>query len=61
MSQVITLVNNYDEDLTNVQIIGRIGLSNDDIYSTFDTKLTKEVTCSKENSKVYYSTNKDAT
>lgn len=61
VSQTITLVNNYDEDLTNVQIIGRIGLSNDDIYSTFDTNLTKEITCTKQNVKIYYSTNKNAT
>ncbi len=54
----LDLVNNYNEDLTNVKIIGKVGYSNDELKSTFDTNLSKALSI--ENAKVYYSTNKDA-
>lgn len=52
----LKLVNNYDEKITNVQIIGRIGANN----STFDVQLAKAIDVSEKNAKVYYSTDKDA-
>lgn len=55
----LSLVNNYDENLTDVQMIGRIDYSNDNIQSTFDTEL-KEIKISDKNAKVYYSTNINA-
>lgn len=55
--QSLNLVNNYNEDLREVQIIGRIGYSDEEIVSTFDTKLTKPI---QADGKVYYSTNKNA-
>ena len=58
--QTLTLVNNYDEEITNVEIIGRIGYTNVDIASTFDTNLIKPIEVNKEGTKIYYSENKDA-
>ena len=56
--QTINLVNNYDDKISNVAIIGRIDYSNAEIESTFETKLTKPIEIA--NGKVYYSTNTNA-
>ena len=56
--RTLSLVNNYDEDLTNVQIIGRIGYANDAVSSTFVPTLSKAVEVA--NAKVYYSDNVQA-
>ena len=56
----LNLVNNYDENLTNVQIIGGINYSNNDITSTFNAELSKQIQINDENAKVYYSTNVNA-
>ena len=57
--QTINLVNNYNDKITNTQIIGKIGYINEELKSTFDLELAKKIEV--ENAKVYYSTNKDAT
>ena len=56
--QTIDLVNNYDNNITNVEIIGRLGYTNNELNSTFDLMLTRPIEIN--NAKVYYSTNKDA-
>ena len=58
INQTISLVNNFDKELTNVQIIGRIGYSDNKVVSTFNAGLTDKIEV--ENAKVYYSENKDA-
>ena len=57
----VNLVNNYDQDLTNVQIIGRAGYADDNVESTFNTEITKEIEVSNSKVKVYYSSNAGAT
>lgn len=57
--QTINLVNNYDYNISNVQILGKIGYSSDKVTSTFNTELTKAIEVT--NGKVYYSTKVDAT
>lgn len=52
----LDLVNNYDEKITNVQIIGRLEKD----HSTFSTVFTKPIEVNGINAKVYYSNNKDA-
>ena len=54
----IVLVNNNEEDLTNVVIIERLGTNTENNNSTFITKLTKPVEV--ENAKVYYSENENS-
>lgn len=56
IKHTINIVNNYDEDIKDVQIIGRIGYYN----STFETKLTKPISTNKQDVKIYYSNNKNA-
>lgn len=60
IEQILTLVNNYGEDLTNVEIIGQLGYTNTELISTFETKLTKGIEVNKEGTKVYYTENKEA-
>ncbi len=60
-TNTVSLVNNYDQDLANVQIIGRVGYADDDVTSTFNTELTKEIEVSNSKAKVYYSSNAGAT
>lgn len=55
-THTLDLVNNYDEKITNVQIIGRLGKDN----STFSTIFTKPIEVTGINAKIYYSNNKDA-
>lgn len=55
--QSLNLVNNYEKGLENLQIVGRIGYSSEEIVSTFDIELLKPV---EVNGKVYYSTNLNA-
>ncbi len=59
--QTLTFVNNYDQKIQQIQMIGRIGYENEELTSTFDTCLTQPVQVSKSNAKVYYSDKKDAT
>lgn len=59
--QAVSLVNNYDNDLTQMQITGRIGYSNSSISSTFETNLTKAISLNNKKAKVYYSQNPNAT
>ena len=54
----IVLVNNNEEDLTNVTIIEKIGTNSENENSTFITNLTKPVEV--ENAKVYYSENENS-
>lgn len=56
--QTINLVNNYNNKITNTQIIGKIGYINEELNSTFDLELSRPIEV--ENGKVYYSTNKEA-
>lgn len=56
----LSLVNNYDENLTDVKILGKIGFSNNDTISTFDTNLVNPIEINVDNAKIYYSENKDA-
>lgn len=56
--QTINLVNNYNNKITNTQILGKIGYINEELNSTFDLELTKPIEV--KNGKVYYSTNKEA-
>lgn len=51
--QTLNLVNNYEEDIKNLCIIGKIGCSNEEISSTFEMTLQKPI---QTNGKVYYST-----
>lgn len=59
--QTVTLVNNYDNNLTQMQVIGRIGYSNSNISSTFETNFTKAISLNNKKAKVYYSQNPNAT
>lgn len=61
VEQTIDIVNNYGKDITNMQLVGKIGYVENEIKSTFDTALTKPVEVSNKNAKVYYSENKNAT
>ena len=61
LTQSISLVNNYDQKIEQVQMIGRVGYINEDYTSTFDTALSKPIQVSQANAKVYYSNNKNAT
>ena len=54
----IVLVNNNEEDLTNVTIIEKIGTNSENENSTFVANLTKPVEV--ENAKVYYSENENS-
>lgn len=54
----IVLVNNNEEDLTNVVIIERLGTNSENENSTFIANLTKPVEV--ENAKVYYSENENS-
>ena len=56
--QTIDLVNNHNEKITNIEMIGRIGYTNNELKSTFDLEIIKPIEI--ENAKVYYSNNKDA-
>ena len=56
VKHTISIVNNYEDSINDVQIIGRIGYSN----STFETKLAKAIEVNKNSAKVYYSDNKNA-
>ena len=56
IKHTVSIVNNYDENIQDVQIIGRIGYSD----STFEIKLSKAIVVNKNNAKVYYSNNKNA-
>lgn len=56
--QTIDLVNNFDSEISNVELIGRLGYIGENFNSNFDVKLVEEI---KVNSgKVYYSTNPNA-
>ena len=61
VEQTIDIVNNYGKDISNMQLVGRIGYVSNEIKSTFDATLTKPVEVSNKNAKVYYSENKNAT
>lgn len=58
LEQTLNLVNNYDDRINNVAIIGRVDYSNEEITSTFETQLTKPIEIT--NGKVYYSTSTNA-
>lgn len=61
VEQTIDIVNNYGKDISNMQLVGRMGYVSNGIKSTFDATLTKPVEVSNKNAKVYYSENKNAT
>ena len=61
VEQTIDIVNNYGKDISNMQLVGRVGYVSNGIKSTFDATLTKPVEVSNKNAKVYYSENKNAT
>lgn len=54
-NQTINLVNNYDKDLNNVEVIGLLGYKNRETVSDFDLNLIEAVNVSGVNAKVYYS------
>lgn len=60
VTQTLTLVNNYDQKIQQIQMIGRIGYTNQELVSTFDTALTQPIKANSKNVKVYYSNKKDA-
>ena len=57
----VTLINNYDNPITDISIIGRIPnevenvINEQKVKSTFITKLTEEVATNYKNTKIYYS------
>lgn len=61
-----TIVNNFEETLSNVQVIGRFPVRNDDngdledLISTFDATLNSEVITSGSVAEVFYSEDADA-
>lgn len=55
--QTLNLVNNYEEDIKNLCVIGKLGYSNEENLSTFEMKLEKPI---QTTGKVYYSTNSNA-
>lgn len=57
----INLVNNYENKLTDMEIIGRLGYNAENINSSFDANLTKPIEVKNANATVYYSNNKQAT
>ena len=63
----MTVLNNYDTEISNVEIIGRIpAIGNtdkdgNDLHTTIDTYLKREITLSGLVSKIYYSTDITAT
>lgn len=61
-----TIVNNYDNELSNVEIIGKIpatgnkDINGKDIGSNIDTKLATTISVDNKNVKVYYSSDTNA-
>lgn len=57
--QTIDLVNNYNNKVSNIAIIGRLGYVSEELNSNFDLNLVKEIEL--QSGKVYYSKNINAT
>lgn len=57
----ISLVNNYETDLEDLQIIGRIGYNDSELKTTFNAILTRNIHVNQSGAKVYYSLKEDAT
>ena len=53
--QTVTLVNNYDKALTNVEVVGNLGYKDDQTASTFESTLAEAVKVNGANAEVYYS------
>lgn len=53
INKKIVFVNNYDKDIKDIQIVGKLG----ELDSTFSTNLKKEIDVNKSDAKVYYSEN----
>lgn len=55
-----TIINNYENDLNNVRILGRLPVTGV-MNNTFDAKINSEINLTGANATIYYSTKADAT
>lgn len=59
--QTINILNNYNEDITGMSIIGKIGAQVNDIASNFELTFAEAIKTNSKVAKVYYSDNVNAT
>lgn len=61
----LSILNNYETDITNIAIVGKLGkigtekISNESLKATFEMKMSERLNLQGKNVKIYYSENSD--